>query len=323
MFMKRLLGLCLLALITSCKSGRFDVPGIPNQNISIQRFDKAFYENKTTLDSTFLNLYANQILEVGEPGGKMFNQFEAIFRKDSDIQKLYKDCQSTFHDVSDIEEELTWSFFRMHYFFPNIPIPKVYMHIAGYGESIISAPGIVSAAIDKYLGKDYTVYKSLFDPYQSQRMYPEKLPVDYVTGWVRSELTEDQLMNDTRLLDYMIYEGKILFLVRVLMPEESMNNLTGFSNEQLNWCISNENKMWETITQMQHLYSKEQSVITKYIGEAPYTSYFPQESPGKAATWIGYRIVESYMERNTKVSIQDLMYKMKSLDILKGSAYLL
>jgi hypothetical protein len=321
--MKRLIGLCFLVFFASCNTGRYQVPGNPTQNITIQRFDKAFYEKGAPIDTAFLNLYANQIMEVGEPGGRMFKQFEAIFRNDKDIQKLYNDCQNTFNDVSDIEEELTWAFFRMHYFFPNIPTPKVYMHIAGFGESIVSAPGIVSAGIDKYLGKDYDVYRNLFDPYQSQRMYPEKLPVDYVTGWLRSEMTEEKLMQDQRLLDYMIYEGKMLFLIRILMPEESMENLTGFTTNQLTWCTTNEKNMWETITQLQHLYSKDPTVVAKYIREAPNTAFFTQESPGKAASWIGFRIVEAYMENNPRVSMQNLILKTKAQDILKGSDYLL
>lgn len=323
MVMKKILGLFTLILMCSCAGNRFDVPGNPQQNITIQRFDKAFYEQSHQIDSAFLNLYANQIMEVGKPGSRMFQQFEHIYRKDKGIHQIYKDCQNTFQDISPIEEQLTWSFHRLHYFFPNIQIPKVYMHIAGFGESIISAPGMLSASIDKYLGQNYNLYKNLFRPYQSQRMYPEKLASDYVIGWVRSEFTEEVLMNNDRLLDYMIYEGKILYLVKVLMPEESMENLSGFTSNQLNWCLSNEKQMWETITKQQHLYSRDVKVIAKYIRESPHTAFFPQESPGRAATWIGYRIIEAYMEKNQKVSIQDLMYKAKAQDILKDSGYLI
>ncbi len=319
--MKKILSSLLLLTLFSCAGGRYDVPGQPAQNITIQRFDKAFYETGIWSDSTFLNLYANQIMEVGEPGSIMFQNFETIFRTDADVKKLYTDCQKTFSDVSKIEEELTWGFHRLRYFFPNIPTPKVYMHIAGYGESIVSAPGILSADIDKYLGKDYDVYKSLFSPYQAARMYPEKLASDYMTGWIRSELTEYKLMENQRLLDYMIYEGKILFLIQVLLPDESMENLSGFTSEQLDWLAVNEKNMWNTILQLQHLYNKDVSIITKYIREAPNTAYFSQESPGRAAIWTGYRIVSAFMDKNPKVTVPDLMLKTKAQDLLKGADY--
>ncbi|HET9571886.1 MAG TPA: hypothetical protein VFP20_10815 [Bacteroidales bacterium] len=319
--MKKILSALLLLSLISCTTSRYEVPGKPELNITIQRFDKAFYETGLWPDSTFLNLYANEIMEVGEPGSKMFKQFETIFRNDADIKKLYTDCQKTFSDVSDIEEELTWGFHRMQYFFPNIPIPKVYMHIAGYGESIVSAPGILSADIDKYLGKDYDVYKNLFSPYQAARMYPEKLVSDYMTGWVRSELTEYKLMDNQRLLDYMLYEGKILFLIQVLLPDESLENLSGFNTSQLDWCANNEKKMWTTLLQHQQLYSSDASIINKYLREAPNTVFFGQDSPGRAVIWVGYRIVSSYMEKNPKVTVQDLMLRTKAQDLLKGATY--
>jgi hypothetical protein len=319
--MKRIIGLFTLILLLSCSTGRYEVPGNPQTNITIQRFDRAFYETGDYQDSAFLNLYANQIMEVGEPGSPLFKQFEKIFRKDDDIRQLYNDCQETFSDVSDIEEELTWGFYRLHYFFPKMPIPKVYMHIGAYGESIVSAPGILSAAIDKYLGKDYKVYHELFDSYQTQRMYPQKLPVDYVTGWVRSELTEESLLKDSRLLDYIAYEGKMLFLVKVLLPEESMENITGFTTDQLSWCAANEKNMWNTLLQRQQLYSKESTMVAKYLREAPYTYYFGTDSPGRAVTWIGYRMVDAYMAKHPKTSVQELLLKVEPAALLKGSEY--
>ncbi len=319
--MKKNLGFLLFLTLLSCAGGRYEVPGKPENNITIQRFDRTYYETGMCPDSAFLNLYANQIMEVGEPGSKMFQQFDSVFRNDKDLKKLYNDCQKTFSDVSDIEEELTWGFHRMQYFFPNIPIPKVYMHIAGYGESIVSAPGILSADIDKYLGKDYDAYKSFFSPYQIDRMYPEKLTADYLTGWVRSELTEYKLMDNQRLLDFIIYEGKMLFLMQILLPDESMENLSGFTTEQLEWLGANEKNMWGTITQLQHLYSKDVSIIAKYIRESPNTPFFSAESPGRAAIWTGYRIISAYMEKNPKASLQSLMLKTKAQDVLKGADY--
>jgi hypothetical protein len=319
--MKRLIGFCLLLTLFGCTGGRYDVPGQPAENITIQRFDQVFYQTGSSPDSVFLDLYANQIMEVGEPGSKMFKQFDSIFRNDESIKELYTNCQETFSDVSDIEDKLTWAFHRLHYFFPNIPTPKVYMHISGYGESIISAQGILSADIDKYLGPDYDVYQSLFSPYQIQHMYPEKLTADYTTGWVRSELTEYKLMNKQRLLDYLIYEGKMLFFIQILLPEESMENLSGFTKEQLDWCRNNEKSIWDTILRLQHLYSTDASVIAKYIREAPRTAFFPENAPGRAAIWTGYRIVEAYMEKNPKVTVQDLLLKTQAQSVLDGSLY--
>ena len=310
-----------LILLFSCDNNRFGVPGKPDKNISIYRFDQEFYKTGTSSDSTYLDLYANNIMEVGEPGSKMYLDFSGIFRTDPEVKQLYNDCQESFSDVSDIENQLTWAFFRLQYFLPEITVPKVYMHISGFGESIISANGILSASIDKYLGKDYPIYQSIYQPYQTLRFSREKLVADYMNGWIRSELTEEKMLEQERLLDYMVYEGKLLFLLKVILPDEKLENLIGFSSKQLQWCEANEKNIWDSILKLQHLYSTDRLVIAKYINEAPNTAFFPEDSPGRAAIWIGYQIVQSYMDKNTNITLKELMFKTKSQDILSGSTY--
>ncbi|MDD4713775.1 MAG: hypothetical protein PHP34_10640 [Bacteroidales bacterium] len=318
--MRKIVWFCMFITLLSCGEGRFNVPGKPTHPISINRFDQTFFKTGNSPDSAFLELYANQIMEVGEPGSPMFRQFDSIFRHDGQMRKIYSDCQNVFKDISPIEKKLTWAFYRLHYFFPDIPYPKVYMHLSGFGQSIVSAPNILSAGIDKYLGPDYPIYQTLYYPFQIQRMYPDKIVSDYMTGWVRSEFTEESLMDQQRLLDYMIYEGKILFFVKVLLPDETMENISGFNKKQLNWCTKNEKNIWGAILQLKHLYSTDPSVISKYIGEGPNTPFFPDSSPGRAAIWIGYRMVEAYMNKEQDKTIQGLL-KTKAEDILAGSSY--
>jgi len=319
--MKKIIGLCMFISLLSCRqTERHEVPGTPSHRITINRFDQDFYTTGSSKDSIFLDLYANQIMEVGEPGTPMFQQFDSIFRNDKQMRQIYEDCQTAFKDVKPIEEKLTWAFHRLHYLFPDIPYPKVYMHISGFGESIVSAPGILSASIDKYLGSKYPLYETLFNPYQVERMNPDKIVSDYMTGWVRSEFTEESMVNQQRLLDYMIYEGKLLYFMKVLLPDEKMENLSGFNTEQLIWCTKNEKKLWDTIIKLQHLYNTDPLVINKYISDSPTTSIFPKEAPRRAVVWTGLRIIDKYMENKPDVTIQSL-FKTDATVILSESLY--
>jgi len=319
--MKKILGLCILISCISCrKTERHDVSGTPSHRITINRFDQTFYNTGSSKDTAFLELYANQIMKVGEPGTPMFQQFDSIFRNDKQMRQIYNDCQAAFKDVKPIEEKLTWAFHRLHSFFPDIPYPKVYMHISGFGESIVSAPGILSASIDKYLGPEYPLYQTLFNPYQTQRMYPDKVVSDYMTGWVRSEFTESSMLSQQRLLDYMIYEGKLLYFMKMLLPDEKMEAISGFSAEQIIWCTKNEKKIWDTMIKYQHLYSADPLIISKYIADAPTTSFLSKEAPGRVAVWTGLRIVEQFMEKKPDVSIQNLL-KTNIREILSESLY--
>ena len=319
--MKKFLGFCILIILFSCKkSGHSNEPVKPTHTITINRFDQTFFKTGSSPDSLFLDLYANQIMKVGEPGTPLFNQFDSIFRTDNQMRQIYKDCQNVFKDVKPIEHKLTKAFHLLNYYFPDIPYPKVYMHISGFGESIVSAPGILSASIDKYLGTDYELYKTLYNPYQTQRMYPKKIVADYMSGWVRSEFTEESTVKQQRLLDYMIYEGKIVYLMTLILPDESMANISSFNKNQLDWCVKNEKNIWEAIMKLQHLYSADPLVISKYLRESPRTTFFPAKSPGRAVVWTGFRIVEKYMNKKQEVSVQEL-FKTDAQTILSESLY--
>lgn len=319
--MNKILWFCFLLFFLSCKKDRNSIPDKPTHQISIQRFDQTFYQTGTSSDSAFLDLYANNIMKVGEPGTQLFRQFDSIFRTDNQMRQIYTDCQQTFKDVAPIEAKLTLAFSRLHFLFPDIPYPKVYMHISGFGESIVSGPEILSASIDKYLGTNYSLYQTLFYPYQIQRMYPNKIVADYMTGWVRSEFSEESLMSQNRLIDYLLYEGKILYFIKVLLPEEPMEDISGFSKEQIDWCSKNEKNMWNYILKHQHLYSPDPLVIAKYIKDAPHTTFFPEKAPGRAAIWIGYKIAEAYIETHPEISIQDFLLNTNNQAIVSESMY--
>jgi uncharacterized protein YjaZ len=55
--------------------------------------------------------------------------------------------------------------------------------------------------------------------------------------------------------------------------------------------------------------------------EAPFTIRFSQEAPGKAAIWIGYRIVEKYMRRNRNITLPQLMHNHNAQEILGAAQY--
>lgn len=315
-----LLLLCCL-LLASCKENRFEVPGKPEHPINVVRFDRQFHTNDPTIDSAFLNLYAVNIMEVGKPGSEGYRDFCNIYHSDPNFTNLYDSCQQAFPETKKLETGLTWAFYRLTYFFPKIAIPKVYMHISGYGQSIVSAPGMLSASLDKYLGADHPMYKILYQPHQIQRMQPDKLLSDYMTGWIQSEFTPNDLIGKSRLLDYMLYEGRIIFLTSLVLPDEPLERLFAFTPEQLKWCKQHEKDMWDGVVQHQLLFSSDKQVMSRFLDDTPTTAYFPKESPGRAITWIGYRIIACYMQQNPKTNLQELMSIKNAQLLLNGSAY--
>jgi uncharacterized protein YjaZ len=106
-----------------------------------------------------------------------------------------------------------------------------------------------------------------------------------------------------------------------MLPETDEEIIFGFTPDQLRFCRNNESQMWLYLIEHDLLFSTDQFTIRKLTGEAPFTSYFTKESPGRAVTWLGFRIVESYMKKNHGIPIEELMINTDIQSILEGSKY--
>ena len=53
------------------------------------------------------------------------------------------------------------------------------------------------------------------------------------------------------------------------------------------------------------------------MSDGPFTPGFPRESPGHIGEWIGYRMVEGYLEKNPDVTFPQLFAMHDPQAILK------
>jgi hypothetical protein len=145
---------------------------------------------------------------------------------------------------------------------------------------------------------------------------------DCMYGWASSEWSyKDTGYPVDNVLSEMVHEGKLLYFVRCMLPETDDNIIFGFTVDQMKFCKNNEDQMWQYLIENNLLFKTEQLTKRKLTGEAPFTSYFSKESPGRAAVWIGFRIVESYMRKTRENSLEDLMRNTDIQGILDKARY--
>src|SRR6056297_1061877 len=106
-----------------------------------------------------------------------------------------------------------------------------------------------------------------------------------------------------------------------MMPEAHDSLITGFTTSELQWCENNEEQMWTHLVEEKLLLSTDYMTINKLVNPAPFTSGFPRQSPGKAAVWLGWQIVDEYMRRNKDLSLKKLMETEDYRKILRESHY--
>ena len=123
------------------------------------------------------------------------------------------------------------------------------------------------------------------------------------------------------VLSEIIHNGKLKYFEKCMLPEAEDELIFGFTPEQMKFCRNNESQMWEYLIENDLLFSTDQFIIRKLTGEAPFTSYFTNESPGRAAVWLGFRIVESYMMKNPGIKMEELMNNTDIQGILEKAKY--
>lgn len=306
-------------ILVSCKNNRFDDIDISRSevNIEVRRFDKDLFAIKP--DSVevqlpalkekygqFADLFFEGIIRIGKPENPQYYQFLRSFLTDTMVSNAYRKSQSNFKNLDDLNVALTDAFRRYNYHFPTRKIPAVISYVSGYNLSVAIDEDVVAVGLDRYLGASTPQYKLLGIPrYMANKMIPEKIPSDIIRSWLYGEFAYNDSVDN--LLSNMIYEGELIYITKHILPNEPEHLIHGFSEEQLKWCEKNEADMWTHLIENKLLFTTNTLEINKFINDAPFTSGFPQESPGRAAVWIGYRIVESLMQRNEQMTLEDLM----------------
>ncbi|MDR0872376.1 MAG: hypothetical protein LBN27_02765 [Prevotellaceae bacterium] len=326
--MKHTLYILLLAiLLTSChKSNRFAIDTDESDlQIKIERFDRDFIADTAKTAAlqakyaTFFRIYTQEIMKFGSPDDSSFYKYAVqTFLKDSAFHNAYETELRTFADVADIEAKLTGAFRYIKHYFPQTVVPRVIMYVSGFNQPVVATDSVLALSADNYLGKDFSGYKTLVYEYQLEGMKPENVPCDYVMVWLAHCFPFEQ---SETLLDNMLYQGKIMYLLEAFMPEEPEHILIAYTPEQIKWCRDNEKQMWTMIAEKKHLFSQDYMLLKKYLDDAPYTVYFPEQSPGRAGAWIGWQIVRAYMKNNTGVTLQELMAERNYRKILEKSGY--
>ena len=117
--------------------------------------------------------------------------------------------------------------------------------------------------------------------------------------------------------------GKSKNVLGELLQPCGMNPRTGFFRDGC--CKTGEDDYGShtvcvRVTEAFLLFSSKESEFRSFLHHAPFVKGLPNESPGRLAYFIGYKMVNSYM-KNNQVDIEELLSLMDSKDFLRLSKY--
>ena len=318
----------------SCKEKRRSKlvdKGVENVKIKLElvRFEKEIVKlsglNISSLDSfnrvhrSFFELYNNQILGIGSYTAAGYTERVSGFVNDKIISTVISSVDSVYPELPQIDE-LSELFSAYHQYFPKRVIPKIYTYVSGFNYAIAPADSVLGIGLDYFLGNTRNYYTLLQLPeYQKRKLKPEFVSQVAFQQWVRTEFENDSVSRD--LLSEILFEGKVLYIVDQCMPNQNDSILFGFTQKQLDWCTGSEASIWSFLIDKKLLYLKNKTDYNRYIADGPFTPGMPRESPARAACWIGYKIIDSYMKNHPKTSLERLVNLNNAQYILTNSKY--
>ena len=302
------------------------------ETIHINRFDSALFQWIDSDNNLVLSEIKNEYPIMLEMFGKAlfieyYNDTSTFFDylinhySEPTLKSLYKDAITLYSanspEMLQTEKELAYGFEQMKKNFPSMRIPAVYMHVSGLQQNIIIADSLLSCSIDKYMGADYPLYESFFYDYQRKSMIPERIAKDCLNAWIKSDYPYKG--KDNVLLDRMIYEGKIIYILTQTGKNYTFQNITSLTEDEYKWCFEYESVLWTAIIERKHLYTPDIATTSKYFHPAP-SIFISESAPGNLGIYIGYKIIERYMKQ-TKSTFEELMNNHDAQDILQKSKY--
>ena len=335
---RRVLTFILLLLVvttaTSCKKNHYKVnTSSIKVNIEIKRLEKDLFtlspnevipmvpSLKKKYDG-FLQLFS-LVINSGDINEESFGDFLLRFCSDKQNNEVYGLTMKQFPDIKSVEKGLTDAFRHYLYYFPGKRVPAVFTCITGFNNSIITGDSLLGIGLDRYLGAGCEYYPRLnIYKYIAARMTPENIVPDCMYGWGASEWDFSTLKYPVdNVLSEIIHDGKLKYFEKCMLPETSDEIIFGFTPDQMKFCRNNESQMWQYLVENNLLFSSDQFNIRKLVGEAPFTGYFTKDSPGRAAVWLGFRIVESYMMNNSGIKIEEIFKNTDVQSILEKAKY--
>jgi len=323
---------CLLAMLTGCRkhSREADLSGI-DAEVKMERFDRAFFEMEAdSIDDAIGIFYSNygdffdvfnvHVIQIGQASSRHYASYLSMFINDPINREVYDYTNKVFNSMEKLDGELTRGFRHYLYHYPDSVPPRVIAYVSRFNQGLFTVGNFVGVGLDQYLGSDCKYYEQMGTPrYLVRNKRAEKIPVDVMYAYAtRLYPYNDSLDN---VLSRMIHQGQMLYFVDAMLPAYGEELKMGFTSDQMNWCKNNEEQMWTHLVEEKLLFSSDPLNIRKLIEDAPHTSFYTSESPGRAAVWQGLQIVKAFADKNRNLSLHQIMSQRNYQEVLRQSQY--
>jgi hypothetical protein len=324
------ISLLVTFLTTGCNNGNTP-PDVSNIKIDLRtyRFDLDLYALDTAHLSDglkklhaqypyFLDYYLDTLRAYNVHGN--YSDSTAGVRS-LDTELTYKDfvdleqtIHATFPDVNDINKQIADGFRYFTYYLPGHTIPRIMyvnLDLSKWATFPVDS-GTYCVCLDMFLGPQFPYYRSVGVPdYMNHHLEKSYLPVSFFHTVYQQYYPFAP--DDRTLIDLMIQRGKEQYFLHKILPSTADSTLFGYEQHKVEWCNNNENLIYNFFIHQNLIYNKDARLTTQFVNDGPFAKGLEapdspvKATPGNIGTWLGYRIVCSYMARHPKMSLAELL----------------
>ena len=279
--------------------------------IEVVRFEKEFYSSKDGELDALINkypyLFPNQ-----------FSDSVWLNKKNDSIElELYYKSSQVFSNFNFNSKKLK-TIFNKAKSLEAFKYPTIVSLInkGNFEDRVIYADSLLFVSLNFYFGSNY--YNNL------PNYISEKMKIRHIPNDIAYKISEKFVNNleDRTLLSNMITHGKILYINKLINTSEEDWIVFNTTKEKLVWAIENEFEIWSYFVEKELFYDTDLDLRSRFMSPAPYSKFnldIDKKSPGGIGRWLGFKIVNSYMNNN-QITVNQLL-DIDHYTIFKNSKY--
>lgn len=268
----------------------------------------------------FMPLFCRDMMGFGDVE-RTFEQTSnnmKLFLTDPSVRRLFDTVSLKYPNFDPQSEKLEDALKHYKYYFPEAAVPRVVTFVSYFGWGAITYDTtILGVGLDMYLGEEFG-YPNTIPAFIQQSLGENYMIAQSMR--VLTALHYDFKVEDKTLIEGMITMGKQQYLIDLFMPRTAEFVKIDWTADDINWCKANEPEIWKFFIEKDLLYKSNYQENKKYLTAGPTTAGMPPSAPGNIGTWVGWRIVDRYMNEHPEVTVDSLM-GMDAQTILAQSKY--
>ncbi len=302
----------LLGLLFACKNDPLDVDSSKIKlDIDYYNMDSVFQHAKGADLVSWHEKFKAEIkeayfyelgvgLRVMEDNDSTILSNIQLFAADTFMLKFEKRILKKFPKLVSKHEVIEEGFRNLKFHFPDLKIPNAVVFAnTVFQSSAFSTQNEIVIGIERYLGKDDDLIQQLpqqvFYKWITEGMEEKYLERDAICSWVSTHLV---VMNEGNLAENMINWGKALYYTQAAYPKASPDIIIRYTPEDLKWAEENETSFWKYLVKEKMLFRIDEDESINMLAPGPFTPGLPEKGPDRLGQYLGWKLVQNYMDEN-------------------------